>query len=447
MTYTEKIVNFIINTKYEDIPQKAIDNAKGRILDSIGCGFAGTSEETGKIIKEFLIHNGGNNQASIINSGMMSSLTSAAFANGVLMHAMDFDDNSMPAMAHTTTCVLPAALAVGQYMKASGKDLILAYIIGHEVFNKIAACLTTECWYKGFHGTGIFGAMGSVAASGKLFSLNAEEMTRAFGIAASSFTGLKQNMGSMTKPYHAGRAAESGVRACLLAKWGFTAKPNAFEGPQGYVHVFSSRPRWENIDDLGSVWELVERPPFIKPHPSCGGTHASMNALRILMREHDNINEDTVKLIDVGANAGVPGQLLYHDAKDTLEAKFCIEFCLAMLLHYKKWGLSLHTQENVDNPEIKALYPKIKVHVDEELSKRLPPEFADLTSIVTVTLKDGTTYVKEADCPDFTYEEIVEKYWDTSGLAVDRARAEKVEEIIRDLESLDDVTKLADAFK
>ncbi len=441
--YTEKICKFILNTKYEDLPQKAIDNAKGRILDCIGCGFAGTSEETGKIIKKFVEDNGGNAQATVINSNVMTSLTTTAFANGVLMHAMDFDDNSMPAMAHTTTCVLPAALAVGQYVKASGKDLILAYVIGHEVFNKVAATLTTECWYHGFHGTGIFGAYGSVAAAGKLFNLNEDEMTRALGIAASSFTGLKQNMGSMTKPYHAGRAAESGVRACLLAKWGYTSKPNAFEGPQGYVHVFSSEPRWSNIDDLGKVWELVERPPFIKPHPSCGGTHAGMNALRELMREYKFTGED-VELVDVGANAGVPGQLLYHDAKDTLEAKFCIEFCLALLLKYGKWGLSLHTQENVDDPEIKAFYPRIKVHIDEELSRRLPPEFADKTSIVTVTLKDGTQYVREADCPDFTYDEIVEKFWDTTALAIDKARAEKVEAVIRNLEDVPDMTALTD---
>jgi 2-methylcitrate dehydratase PrpD len=443
--YTKKICDFILNTRYEDLPEKAIENAKGRILDSIGCGIAGTTEETGVIVKKFLVDNGGNEQATVINSKIKSSLTSSAFANGILMHSMDYDDNSMPAMAHTTTCVLPAALAVGQYVGASGKDILLAYIIGHEVFNKVAACLTTECWYKGFHGTGIFGAFGSVAAAGKLLGLNEDEMTRALGIAASSFTGIKQNMGSMTKPYHAGRAAESGVRACLLAKWGYTSKPNAFEGPQGYVHVFSSEPRWENIDEIGKVWEIVERPPFIKPHPSCGGTHAAMNALLQLIREY-NFDADDVDYVDVGANAGVPGQLLYHDAKDTLEAKFCIEFCLSLLLKYRKWGLSLHTQEMVDNPEIKALYPKIKVHIDEELSKRLPPEFADLTSIVTVKLKDGTTYELEADCPDFTYDEIVEKFWDTSGLAVSRAQAEKVESIIRDLDKLDNVAALMDAL-
>jgi len=443
--YTKKICDFILNTTYGDLPEEGIKNAKGRMLDSIGCGLAGTTEEAGEIVKKFLLDNGGNEQATVINSKLKSSLTSASFANGILMHSMDFDDNSMPAMAHTTTCVLPAALSVGQFLGASGKDIILAYIIGHEVFNKVAACLTTECWYNGFHGTGVFGAYGSVAAAGKLMGLNEQEMICALGIAASSFTGIKQNMGSMTKPYHAGRAAESGVRACLLAKWGYTSKPNAFEGPQGYVHVFSSEPRWENIDNLGKIWEIVERPPFVKPHPSCGGTHAAMNALLQLIREHDFSAED-VEYVDVGANAGVPGQLLYRDPKDTLEAKFSIEFCLALLLKYRKWGLNLHTQAMVDNPEIKAIYPKIKVHIDEELSKRLPPEYADLTSIVTVKLNDGTIYTLEADCPYFTYEEIVEKFWDTSGLAINKKQAEKIESIIKDLDEVDDISVLMDTL-
>ena len=119
--YTKKICDFILNTRYEDLPEQAIENAKGRILDCIGCGIAGTVEESGVITRKFLVDNGGNEQATIINSKIMSSLTSATFANGILMHAMDYDDNSMPAMAHTTTCVLPAALAVGQYVGASGQ--------------------------------------------------------------------------------------------------------------------------------------------------------------------------------------------------------------------------------------------------------------------------------------------------------------------------------------
>lgn len=441
MEATKRIAEFILGTDYLDIPQKAIDNAKGRILDSIGCGIAGTNEQTGKIVKAFVEDNGGNPQATVINSDISTSLTTSAFANGILMHAMDFDDNSMPAMAHTTTCVLPAALACAEYMHSTGKELITAYVIGHEVFNKVAACLTTECWYKGFHGTGVFGAFGAVAAAGYLLRLNEDEMIRALGIAASSFTGLKQNMGSMTKPYHAGRAAESGVRACLLAKRGYTSKPNAFEGPQGYVHVFSSEPEYKAIDELGKVWELIERPPYIKPHPSCGGTHAAMNALLQLINEND-IKAEDVELVDVGANAGVPGQLLYDNAKDTLEAKFCIQFCLSLLLRHRRWGLSLHTQEMVDNPEIKALYPIIKVHIDEELSERLPPAFADKTAIVTVTMKDGRKFEREADCPDFSYDMIVEKFWETSALGISREQAEAVEAIVCKLEDLRDCSEL-----
>lgn len=445
MEKTKRMVDFILNTNYEDIPEEAIVTAKGRILDSIGCAIAGTTEETGKIVKQFLLDNGGNEQATVINSAIKTSMTTAAFANGILMHAMDFDDNSMPAMAHTTTCVLPAVLAVGEKVKATGKQAILAYVIGHEIFNKVASCVTTECWYKGFHGTGIFGAFGSVAAAGKLLGLNEDQMTRALGIAASSFTGLKQNMGSMTKPYHAGRAAESGVRAALLAKWGYTSKPNAFEGPQGYVKVFSTNPEYHHIDDLGKVWEIVERPPYVKPHPSCGGTHAAMNALLQLIKTYD-IKPEDVEYVDVGANAGVPGQLLYHDPKDTLEAKFCMEFCLSLLLRYRRWGLSLHTQEMVDNPEIKALYPLIKVHIDEELSKRLPPAFADKTAIVTVKMKDGRVYEKEADCPDFTYDMIVEKFWETSGLAIAKERAEGIEKLVCNLTELDNLSVLMDAL-
>lgn len=441
MEPTKTMAEFIINTHYEDIPLAAIENARGRILDCIGCALAATGEESAKTIKQFVADSGGNSQATVIKSLQKTSMTTAAFANGQLMHALDFDDNSMPAMAHTTTCVLPAALAVGEYLHSSGKEIITAYTIGHEVFNKVASCVTTECWYKGFHGTGLFGAFGAVAAAGHLMKLSMEEMIYALGIAASSFTGIKQNMGSMTKSYHAGRAAESGVRACILAKNGYTSNPIAFEGPHGYVKVFSSQPIYQHMEDLGKVWELTERPPYVKPHPSCGGTHAAMNALYQLIHEND-ISAEEVELVDVGANAGVPGQLLYDNPENTLQAKFSMQFCLSLLLRYKRWGLLLHTQEMVDSSEIKSLYPKIKVHIDEELSKRLAPEFADKTSIVKVEMKDGTIYQREADCPDFSYDMIKEKFWETSSLGMSKERAERVELLVRKLEDESDIGSL-----
>ena len=445
MEHTKKMVDFILNTQYEDIPKVAILTSKGRILDSVGCALLGTVEPTGKIVKQFLDDNGGNKQGTVINLNTKTSSTTAAFANGILMHAIDYDDNSMPAMAHTTTCVLPAVFSVAERVKASGKQALLAYVIGHEVFNKVAMCVSTECWYKGFHGTGIFGAYGSVAAAGRLLNLNEEQMTHALGIAGSSFTGLKVNMGSMTKPYHAGRAAESGVRAALLAKLGYTSKPNAFEGPQGYCAVFSSNPDFNAIADLGKVWEIVERPPYIKPHPSCGGTHAAMNALLWMIKTYD-IKPEDVELVDVGANAGVPHQLLYTNPKDPLEAKFCIEFCLALLLRYRKWGMTLHTQEMVDNPEVKALYPKIKVHVDEELSKRLPPAFADKTAIVTVKMKDGRVFTREADCPDFSFDMIKEKFDEMAAASVSKEKGEKIKAQISILDEIKDVSALMDTL-
>jgi len=158
MEQTQKMVDFILNLKYEDIPAVAIANPKGRMLDSIGCALLGSKEETGHIIKRFLEDNGGNQQGTAINIGVKTSSTSAAFANGALMHALNYDNNSMPAMAHTTACILSAALSVAERVNASGKELLTAYIIGNEIFNKVAACVSTECWYKGFHATGIFGA-------------------------------------------------------------------------------------------------------------------------------------------------------------------------------------------------------------------------------------------------------------------------------------------------
>lgn len=433
MNETKKIVDFICDTKYENLPEEAIVNAKGRMLDIIGVSFTGSQDNVGKVVYDFVKDVAGKPECSVINSGMKTDCLNAAFANGMLMHAIDFDDHYI--LSHTTMCIFPAVLSLAERLGSTGKDIILALIVGNEVYSKVQKCTTTEPWYTGFHGSGVWGALGAVAACGKLLGLDKHQMHMAWGIACSTFCGVKRNMGTMTKPYHAGRSAEGGLRAALLAKHGLESHAEAFEGEFGFCQVFSKNVDFKYLDELGKIWDYVELPPWVKPHPSCGGTHAAMNGMLQLIRKYD-IKEDEVAHVDVGMSQGGIDSLAYTDPKDVYEAKFSMQFVMALLLHKRKWGLKLHTDENVNDPAMRKLYKIVSFNLDDELERELTADYADYLARVKVTMKNGTVYEIKSPMPSLTFEEIREKFDDCTDGIISAERGERICNAIANLENM-----------
>jgi 2-methylcitrate dehydratase PrpD len=182
------------------------------------------------------------------------------------MPATDFDDIYM--LSHSTTCVLPAVLAVGEMVGATGRELLMGYLIGNELYTKIQQCTSTEPWYRGFHGTSIWGSIAAAGAAARMLKRDKEKTCRAIGISCSMFGGLKRNQGTMTKPLHAGYSAENGVKAALMAKYGLESHPEAFEGKFSFTKVFSSNPQFGYIQELGRVWDMVTMPPGSSPIPT-----------------------------------------------------------------------------------------------------------------------------------------------------------------------------------
>lgn len=436
--YMEKIVAFICDTNYEDLPYDSIEGAKTRIMDCIGVAFKGGEEEVGAVIKEFIKTVDSKPQATVIGSDIKTDYLNAAFANGTLMHAIDFDDHFI--LSHPSICVVPSMLAVGEKVQASGRDLILSYIIGLELYTKVQQCTSTEPWYRGFHATGIWGTISAVGTAAKLLKLNKQQTTMALGTACSTFCGLKRNMGTHTKPYHCGRSVEGGVRSAILASLGFTSHPEAFEGKFGYLHVFCTSPRFEYIDQLGKQWDIIDTPTHIKPHPSCGGTHAAMNGMLELINKHE-IKEELVVRIDVGMNQGGVDSLYYPEPRNIYEAKFSMHFCIALILHFRRWGLSLHTDEVVNLPEMRTLYPKVNFYVDEKLDKEIDRDYTDYHAIVTVVMKDGTTYSTRSTLPYLNFEQAHQKFCEcTEGII----SPERRDAIIARILELDQLEKASD---
>ena len=236
---------------------------------------------------------------------------------------------------------------------------------------------------------------------------------------------------------------EGGVRAALLAQIGYESHPEAFEGRFGYLYVFCSNPRYEYIEQLGKVWDIVEHPTKIKPHPSCGGTHAAMNGMLELMGKHPEITEDSVERIEVGMNQGGVDSLYYPNPKDIYEAKFSMHFVMALLLHNRRWGLDLHTQEMVDDPVMRSLYPKTYFYVDEALDQEIDRDMTDYHALVKVILKDGRSFSTRSTLPDLEFPDAERKFHECTDEVLGKTRADKIVQRIVAMEKMGAAADLA----
>jgi 2-methylcitrate dehydratase PrpD len=250
-----------------------------------------------------------------------------------------------------------------------GRALTLAYLVGFEVSASLGAALNPEHYARGWHATATLGTLGATAAAARLLGLEAEETRHALGIAASLASGLKENFGSMTKPYHAGHAARNGVLAATLAREGFSASPVALEGPQGFAQVLGgSAPIASAVAGLGERWHLLATGIAVKPYPSCALTHATIDALLELRARH-GIGPESVAGVEVGVHPTVPGVLIHPDPATPLERKFSMQYCAAAALADGRVDLRSFEDGEIP-PAIRRLMPRVTMVVEPELPAR-----------------------------------------------------------------------------
>jgi 2-methylcitrate dehydratase PrpD len=451
---TRQVADFIVRTRYEDVPREAIELGRKSILDGLGLALVGAAGPSGQMARRYLETLGLQpGSATLLGSTSRLSPRFAAFANGTAIHADDYDDTQLAVaedrvyglLMHPTAPNLAAALAVAEAAGRSGRDLMLAYHVGVEVSCKIAEAMAPRHYQDGFHTTGTCGALGAAAAVLKLDGADRERCARALGIAASEAAGLRQNFGTMTKPLHAGRAAESGVVAADLARIGWTASDRILEAPNGFFHAAGG-----GFDagamKLGRPWTFLSPGVSIKPYPSGSLTHPAMTALLGLIREHA-IRAEDVERVEVGTNRNMPSALIHHKPADELQAKFSMEFCMAALLLYGKAGLREFTTDVVRRAEVQSMIARVKFGVDAEAERA---GYNKMTSIVTVGLKNGRTVTGRADfakgspADPMSYAEAAAKFEDCAAfVAWPKEKAKAIREAVGKLEEMRDVRALA----
>ena len=456
---TKYISEFIVNTKYEDIPPEVLDLGKKSMLDGFGLALAGSVSVMGPLVREYLRSFGfQEGKASIIGTGSKVPPRFAAFANGISIHADDFDDTQLSAakdrvyglLTHPTVSVITPAFALCEVGARTGKDLILAYQTGVEVECKIAEAISPRHYNDGFHTTGTIGTFGSAAACAKLHGFDAQRTVYALGIAASEGAGLRDNFGTMTKPFHAGRAGESGTVAADLAALGWTAADNILEAPLGFFQAEGGGfDPSAIVDRLGKPWTFATPGVSIKPFPCGSLNHPAMGEMLDLIRKND-IKPGEVEKVDVGGNHSMVTTLLHHHPTTGLQAKFSMEFCIGILILRRKAGLGEFTDAVVQRPDVQAMIRRVNFYVDPEAEKA---GLDKMTSIINIHLKDGRVisgraqFAKGSPENPMSYDEVADKLRGCADFAKwPAAKAESIIESVRSLERAPDMRGLTAAL-
>ncbi|HEX2172837.1 MAG TPA: MmgE/PrpD family protein [Dehalococcoidia bacterium] len=446
---TERLAQFVVETTYNDLPAEAIEQGKRALLDTIGVSLAGVRDDTGKIIVETIAEIGGKPVAGVFGSSLKLDPASAALINGTLGHALDYDDVNGSMRGHPSVPIAPAALAVGESVGASGQDILLAFILGVEVECKVGRGINIGSHYNaGWHATATLGVLGAAAAAGKLLELSDDQMVMALGIAASEASGLRQNFGTMTKPFHAGNAARGGVLAALLARNGFTADAAILEAKIGFGQIFSAGGQFDierTVASLGNPYDIVKPGISVKKYPCCFATHRALDAMAKIRREYE-IQPSDVELIQVTVASGGLTPLIHSRPKTGLEGKFSMEYCLAAGLLDDQIRLATFSDEAVARPEAQALIPKVDVREDPDATAGPDGGFAE----VKVRLTGGQEYDRRVDNPrgdpadPLSWDELVDKYQDCAALILDHPATDQSVRLLESLENLPDITQLMD---
>jgi 2-methylcitrate dehydratase PrpD len=365
---TRVLAEFVVGLEPARVPEPAWRRAEECVLDALGCALGGSREPLAEPLVRLALSQGPVAQATILGRGMQSAAAWAALANGSFIHALDYDDVHTGMIGHPSAPLLPAVLALGEWLDRGGRDALLAFVGGYEVEARVGQAINPTHYRRGWHATATVGGLAAAAAGARLLGLGVRETTWALGLAATQAGGLRQVFGTMGKPFHAGRAAMSGLVAALLARDGLTCAEAILEGPDGFGQVMTDTLDAKLLTDgLGERFAVVDT--AFKRHAACGATHTAIDTLAALRAEHGVVPE-AVRAIHLTVHPLAIQAAGKRAPRTGLEAKFSLAFCAALALARGRASEAEFTDAATEDPVLMRLEALTTVEADETFEYR-----------------------------------------------------------------------------
>jgi len=396
---TRELTSFLADLNYQSFSHTTVNMAKMCIQDLIAVAVAGSSKKESNIWKKYSSSKPSNPESSVLQPGFpKASIEQAAALNAVFGHVMDMDDVYNASMSHLGVITIPTALALGQKLHKSGKQVIEAIVAGYEAGARIGAAINPSS-YKFWHTTGVTGTFTSAAVAGKLLGLTPEQFVHCFGSAGTQSAGLWEFLesGSMSKVLHTAHANLCGIRSAELAYLGFTGAPTILEGERGFVRALAPQFDMDCLTkDLGKSLRIDQN--SFKPYACCRHTHSADYCVEQILGDYSLNPNEIVSIVD--DTYGTAVQLTDNPyPENPYAAKFSLQYCIAAAIILKDLSDRAFTQENITNPNIKELMKKIQVRICPELDEAFRLDPNQWSHRLTITLKNGEVITKQIDYP------------------------------------------------
>jgi 2-methylcitrate dehydratase PrpD len=424
------LAEFVARLEWSAIPEDVRERSKYLMLDAIGCGLAAKHFDFAAASLRAIAELGGPGDRTVIAHAHRLPLRDAVLANGLLMHGLDYDDTHTEGVVHLTVAVLPAALGLAAQFGKSGRDLLTAYVAGVEAGARVASVAKGGFHQVGFHPTGVVGAFAATLTAGRLYGLNARQLTLAQGVALSVASGSLEFLedGSWTKRFHPGWAGVGGITAAAMARHDFVAPCAAYEGRFGLFGAYLQKIPQDYsraTRELGRTWETMN--VAVKPFPACHFVHAFADAAIALRRQGLDPSQVTAitALVpqEVVKTVCEPVASKRRPAND-YDAKFSVPYAVAASLRAGKFGLAELEDAALRDPETLALAAKVACEVDPDSG--FPRHYS---GEVVVRLADGRELRHReqvnrgsADRP-LSNSDVEAKFMENASFAVPKQRA------------------------
>ena len=443
MGATQDIARFVVETDVEALPERLMHEGKRCLINYLAVSLYASRDPSLNILLDVFREEGGNASASVVGAAARTSMQNAALANGYLAHLDDYDDTHFPTIIHPSAPTFPAALAVAERIGADGRRALAASVIGMEITCRIGMAVHPAHYNEGWHITGTCGVFGAAAASGRLLGMDTDRMAQALGVAGAQASGLRVSFGSMTKPLHPGRSAQSGVLAALLASRGFTSTTEILEGRRGFTEVYSAESDLGRATDrLGDHWELYQN--GLKPY-ACGVVNHPLIDAMARFRNSHGVTADMVESVRAMVHPLVLELVDRPNPRVGLEGKFSYQHSMAVGLVDGAAFPAQYTDERVVDPEIMRLRDLISATVDETQEEG--------SAEVTVVLNDGRELTEVVEHATGTPEnpmsddQLESKFRALAGRTLSEAQVDRALARLWALEEVESVGELFSLFR
>ncbi len=448
MSIIHDCAEFICSLGYDELPEAVVAGARRPIIDTVASMLAGAREPVAAKTLRFALREGAPRGVVVAGTDCRLPAGSAGMVNATMAHAVDYDDVLTSTRSHPSAVLVPTVLAVGEEFNRSGRDVLVAYLAGLEIIDKLGSLTAFAQYEKGWHTTSTIGVLGTAGAAAKLMGLSQKEVRMALGIAASTAGGLRKNFGTMTKALHCGLSVQSGIMAALLAADGFTAADDVFSGTDGYYAVLADPVSSAGTPAFGSPFAVISPGLYVKRYPCCFATHRAIDAILNIRQRHAPLDAAQVRAVTCTGPKGAFIPLIHDFPQTGLQGKFSMHYTVAAGLLDGKVNVHSFTDAEVQRAEIRTLMGKITKVEDPNLpvvdTEGVDRRFTE----VRVEMADGRVLIDRVDRPKGSVDvplsdrELGEKFLECSTGILSGEQSNAALSMFGTLEALEDISGL-----